>query len=542
MDTVFNIPASPGTPLFPVSPERANRQALPHSPSLPSDLQDPFKFAHLRENSDVQNKVAQFNNLSKEAVQRRKDNDAAMRRAVLGREEAENETRRLKDENRALRKELEEGKAREKRVAERIESVMEELHRTKETQAHAQSVYEKEVRRARKEAFKSSSALVKLQEELKTTRNRYTLMREEVEAQKRKAERQEQEAFAAQYQLVGVQEELESTKRTVKVVEEERDALKTSLKQEEVARIAAEGKIALPPSRVPDEFASPKKRRRESLKENVDPRVVDPEREAKLEELKEELRLEKKLRTRAVDLIDFMKMECQFQCCSCRIAEQEGTQYIHDGGHEEKTGKALGTVSRSVSAAPPQPLPPPEPSESAPSSPFRAPSPLGQTTEMLINFSPSAGTFFKVPTPAKRDLPDLLPLPQPESEPETASKDHVHQSSAPILHQPSPQRPQQQPKLLAPQTPRHLPNLPQQAPHTTNPTIRSVTFPGTTTITTTVPLAPIPVSPDRTITRDEALEQIRQRRGRARSAAGNGTPRRVLVGVGERRDLSAPAR
>lgn len=124
MDPVFKIPTSPGLPLFPVSPERANRQALSHSPSLPSNLQDPFKVSQSQENSDVKNKVAQFNSLSKEAAQRRKDNEAAMRRAVLGREEAENETRRLKEENRGLRKELEEGRARENRVAERIESVM----------------------------------------------------------------------------------------------------------------------------------------------------------------------------------------------------------------------------------------------------------------------------------------------------------------------------------------------------------------------------------------------------------------------------------
>lgn len=124
MDPIFRIPASPGTPLFPVSPERSNRQALPHSPSLPSDLHDPYKSAHSQENSDVKNKVAQFNSLSKEAAQRRKDNEAAMRRAILGREEAESEAKRARDENRALRKDLEEGKAREKKVAERLESIM----------------------------------------------------------------------------------------------------------------------------------------------------------------------------------------------------------------------------------------------------------------------------------------------------------------------------------------------------------------------------------------------------------------------------------
>lgn len=126
MDPIFKFPASPGTPLFPVSPERANRQQLPQSPSLPQISQfhhDPF-IAHSRGDSDVQGKVAQFNNLSKEAAQRRKDNDAAIKRAVLGREEAESETRRLKEQNRLLRQDVEEGRARERRVGERMEGVM----------------------------------------------------------------------------------------------------------------------------------------------------------------------------------------------------------------------------------------------------------------------------------------------------------------------------------------------------------------------------------------------------------------------------------
>lgn len=126
MDPIFKIPVSPGMPLFPVSPERANRQALPHSPSLPSlpHLQnDPF-LPHQRGLSDVQGKVAQFNNLSKEAAQRRKDNDAALKRAVLGREEAEGETRRLKDENTLLRRDVEEGRARERIVGGRVEGLM----------------------------------------------------------------------------------------------------------------------------------------------------------------------------------------------------------------------------------------------------------------------------------------------------------------------------------------------------------------------------------------------------------------------------------
>ena len=124
MDPVFKFPASPGTPLFPVSPERANRQHLHQSPSLPSNLIDPFTSHYEKVPSDVQGKVAQFNSLGKEAAQRRKDNEAALQRAVLGREEAESETRRLKEESSVLRKENEEGRGRERRVGERLEALM----------------------------------------------------------------------------------------------------------------------------------------------------------------------------------------------------------------------------------------------------------------------------------------------------------------------------------------------------------------------------------------------------------------------------------
>ncbi|KAI4090061.1 MAG: hypothetical protein LQ344_004991 [Seirophora lacunosa] len=580
MDPVFKIPASPGLPLFPVSPERANRQALSHSPSLPSNLQDPFKVAQSQENSDVKSKVAQFNTLSKEAVQRRKDNEAAMRRAVLGREEAENETRRLKDENRGLRKDLEDGRARETRVAERIESVMEELHRTKETQAHAQGVYEKEVRRARKEAFKSSSALVKLQEELKATRNRYTLMREEVEVQKRKIKSREEEAFAAQYQLVGVQEELETARRKTKVTEEERDALKTSLHQEEVARIAAEGKIALPPSQADDEFSSPKKRRRESVKENVDPEAMEVEAPSELDNLKWELRMEKSLRYQAASLVDFMKMECQFRCCSCRIAEEQGVEYINDGSYfgpakakhptaapkDRQAAPPPSIPPQDTQTTPPPSIPPHVPSESSHSSPrkgtSRGTSPSGQTTEMLINFSPSTSPMFRrAPEPTKKDplevpttkdLPELPPLPPPtlETGNSTMSREEYPFPTMTAQPQQPPQQPPRQQKFSASvRTPRapnlHAPPTQRAPPHTSHhPTIRSVTFPASNTVTTTVPLAPIPVSPDRTISRDEALAQIRQRRGRARSAVGGTTPRRPVSrkGAEEKRDLSAPAR
>lgn len=131
MDPVFKVPVSPGTPLFPVSPERTNRQALPQSPSLPNGfstrgLSDTF--GSPGRISDVQGKVAQFNNLSRETTQKRKDNEAALKRAVLGREEAEGELRKLREENYDLGRQIEEYGERERKVGLRLETKMVWLH------------------------------------------------------------------------------------------------------------------------------------------------------------------------------------------------------------------------------------------------------------------------------------------------------------------------------------------------------------------------------------------------------------------------------
>ena len=75
--------------------------------------------------SSVHDKINQFNTLAMQSKQlERKTADAALKRAMLGREEAEAEMRRYRDECRALRKQVEEGKERERKVGERLETVM----------------------------------------------------------------------------------------------------------------------------------------------------------------------------------------------------------------------------------------------------------------------------------------------------------------------------------------------------------------------------------------------------------------------------------
>lgn len=104
-------------PLQPISPERVNQQR---------DIFSSFRAGggHSRDSS-VSDKINQFNTLAMQSKQlERKTADAALKRAMLGREEAEAEMRRYRDEARSLRKQVEEGKDRERKVGERLETVM----------------------------------------------------------------------------------------------------------------------------------------------------------------------------------------------------------------------------------------------------------------------------------------------------------------------------------------------------------------------------------------------------------------------------------
>jgi len=417
---------------------------------------------------------------------------------------------------------------------------------------------------------------VKLQEELKTARNRFTLMREEVEAQRRKAEGRDEEVFAAQYRNVGLQEEIEKVKQQLKAAEDERDTLKTSLKEEEVARIAAEGKIPLPVSQEQDEFASPTKSsrqsHRDSFKENQDPKTpTENEEEASLREM---LDFERKVGQRAEAQIDFMKMECQFRCCSCRIAESQGKDYVHDNSLAQQSstcGPAVeeilcaaleppladavaeedsdATKQSRLDQATPTPLsrpttPPRSPptastprfqTDQLPSTPLSSVAAQQQGSDTLIQFSPTSGTFYTAPAPVQPSSPaDPSPtsdIPQtPTALLRFSPQYPLSTLRAPPADSPPPTSP---PHQRYPTTPRPLPIPPIHSHRMTQ------------TVTTTIPLAasPTPFTPNPTMTREEALEQIRQRRGRARSiAAGHTTPRKQMIDLSSlKRDISAPA-
>lgn len=120
MDLESSVSGSP-TPLQVVSPDRINHQR--ESALFSSGGGGGLGFDS--STTSVTDKISQFNTLATQSKQlERKTADAALKRAMLGREEAETEMRRCRDEVRQLRKQMEDGRERERRVGERLETVM----------------------------------------------------------------------------------------------------------------------------------------------------------------------------------------------------------------------------------------------------------------------------------------------------------------------------------------------------------------------------------------------------------------------------------
>ena len=265
-------------------------------------------------------------------------------------------------------------------------------------------------------------------------------VRSDLDHKTKEADNHKNQVYGLQVELEGtaarLEEEIQTLKDKLRSTEGERDALKTSLKEEEVLRIAAEGHIPLPTATADetDEFGSPvrsprKQRnvpREDDDKENVAPKKAMVE----LKILQQELATERRLRERAHDQIDFMKMECQFQCCSCRIAENKGKSYVHDNTYttEMQRIKSSAPVSTPPLSAheddamdgvtikqepvdDERPFTPPveetpvveQETDSSNSSHDNSVLIHPQTSEpeAIVAFSPSTGTFRALPSPVK---------------------------------------------------------------------------------------------------------------------------------------------
>ncbi|KAF1735869.1 hypothetical protein CRV24_004797 [Beauveria bassiana] len=351
-------PARPMSPLQTSTPARVNQRR--------DSEMTPTPFRTDGYDSPVLEKISQFNNMSGQSRQLERRANDALRRAVVGREEAEMEMRRLRDEIKQLQSTVEQGKERERKVGERLETVMDSYGRAKETHAHTQALWEKEIRRARKENFKSQSIIVKLQEELKTARTAVKINEECLAREKERGQARDQEAFTARYQIVGVQEQLDQALERVKVVEQERDAYKTAAKNEEVARIAAEGRLPLP-CEDDDELSSPnqvqKKRKRDSADDSRRVSLSTMEltgsaaTDMEIEELALQVAWERHRAERAQEMVEFLQAECRMHSCSRtrenrQVTPQKSSEPVESITPADITAVVVSDVNHTATAIP----------------------------------------------------------------------------------------------------------------------------------------------------------------------------------------------
>lgn len=445
MDSPTRPILSPSKVLHPVSPERMNQQGIPASPSLPADLLT-LHHKSTKGVSEVQAKVAFLNGLSRggSPAHAAQVNTAALQRAVLGREEAESALVSAQEE-------LSDAQSRERRISERLESLLEELHGTKERQGHERSIFEKEIRKARKEAFRAGSTVVKLQEELKHSKSESKALQEEVAAERYAKDKAKQEAFERAYTLAGLTEELEVLKGKLQSMETANHSNTLEIRAHEIRRedfgrlSLAEGDLAFlatprRPKRVaPDSVRSPapeieandaaqdtppKRQRLSQVKSPVEfqgtPTATSDMDVEAMEDLKDELGFERRRRVEAEEMVHFLNIECQFERCSCRIAEREGRRYIYDADYFEKFQRprleAEVEATRLASSQQPElqsshtpSVEPPAPvshqeEATVKAEPADPPEKIPMPAEPLVTFSPETGTFRTFPSPLRNNV------------------------------------------------------------------------------------------------------------------------------------------
>lgn len=336
----FKLPSIPGAPLYPASPERMNQNRPPPSPAVAAVLTN-SENSHRRQTSDVQSKVAFLNRLSRpgtptmpalQSQTNAQSASAALQRALMGREEAESALA-------SANAQISQANMRERKISERVESLIEDLQSAKERQAHERQVFEKEVRKARKDAFRAGSALVKLQEDLKEARSENSGLRKDIQREKEAKDSAKQEAFERAYTLSGQAEELQVLKEQLRSVEAERDAARLAQKAGEMARPEPSVTEPIQTREILDRPSHEGRSEEQYLSDTMSwiKDVVRGGEPEKIHELKSEISFLQfqvrgtmwKIEQQKKD-IQFQLISCQGKLCPCRMAEKRGEYYIYD--------------------------------------------------------------------------------------------------------------------------------------------------------------------------------------------------------------------
>lgn len=315
-------------------------------------------------------------------------------------------------------------------------------------------------------------------------------MQSELDLERVKVQRREQDTFQAQYELVCIREEMERSLEHIRTLENEREALRTSLKSEEASRLALEAGNAV--------LAAPKE-----LEIRLSPRLDNHDTLPKAESMAHtasERRHESQIELEALQWalsqaekqVDFMKMECQMGCCSCRLAERRGQSFVHDDTSDQDVFLIKAAFTSMITSPP---------------------SVKSELKAMNDQDAKEDGVADEAP---------VLPVPAQESPNNSVRLEEAAMLSETI-------------RIDLQATAEHdmppaTPNAPPVRPQTTTRTIPLVDHSNKEYSVFSTPTG---------LTREQAIEQLRQRRGRARSAAG--TPRKILDdGITPRRNVSAP--
>ncbi|KAL6705624.1 hypothetical protein ACN47E_006571 [Coniothyrium glycines] len=298
--------------------------------------------------------------------------------------------------------------------------------------------YKRKFIELQKDNLRTSGMIPTLQTKIQGLQRNVQRAESDVRFKSEEAAKYQNQVYSLQIELEGVSarlsEEVQTLKDRLRLTEGERDALKTNLKEEEIMRIAAEGQLALPTADAneSDEFGSPMRSPRKPRmfpREDDDKENVSPKKGAvELRFIQQELATERRLREKAEEQIEFMKMECQFQCCSCRIAENQGKQYIHDDTYSEEMQHIKmavpmltppsshheddlmdGVIVEEEVIEVKRPFTPLSDMATIPQQAAEEKKTDGQSVQqaipddMVVAFSPSTGTFRSVPSPVKAD-------------------------------------------------------------------------------------------------------------------------------------------
>lgn len=235
----------------------------------------------------------------------------------------------------ALQTQLDQSRGRERLVAERVESLMEQLQSAHSRNRHEHKENEKELKAMKRQVHKAELALIKCQQELHEARNEQEGFKVRAEHERQSKEKARQESFERARTLASNLEELEVVKRerdlllheneTLKAVQNSINTLDTHTQNGNTPNDAGT-QSDLQPSPVQQCHKCEDLAARDGTHLNSE----------EVEDLKDELHWLQSQLKREQDLVHFMNMQCQFRACSCRMAERAGVRFVHDHAYDRK--------------------------------------------------------------------------------------------------------------------------------------------------------------------------------------------------------------